>query len=337
MACYSIGSSKEPVHYFDVRAWCLLPCFLFMIVGCGSSAIIPILSEIPDGVRIVHLGYLKNRAIHEASGLAASHLRSDTLWIINDGGNEPLLYAIGLDGMDRGFVRVDGAENIDWEDLSSFVSHGKPYILIADVGDNPEHRESSTLYIVEEPRIQGARLGEGHSVKPEWRIRFRYEDAPRDCESIGVDVENQRIYLITKRTIPPVLYQLPLFPSRGTSILTAEKVTDLTGITRNYGSDDQYHTLLDYIQYQSAPTAMDIASDGLMAVILTYDALYLFSRTPGEDWIGILRGRPVIMPIPRLYQAEALCFGVNGNRLYLTSEKGSAPLYGIDINRNIVQ
>ena len=287
----------------------------------------PILSELPDGVHINHLGDLENKAINEASGLAASHLRSDILWIINDSGNEPLLHALGLDGSDRGFVRVDGAENIDWEDLASFTYNEIPYILIDDVGDNPEHRETGTIYIVKEPRIQGVRLRKGLSVSPEWKINFRYEDTPRDCEAVGVDTENRRIFLITKRTVPPMLYQLPLLPFHDPSILTAEKVTELTGT--------QSHTLLDYIQYQSAPTAMDIAPDGFMAAILTYNAIYLFSRTPGEDWIRTFSGKPVMVPIPRLYQAEALGFGMKGDRLFFTSEKDSAPLYRMDINRRL--
>ena len=297
----------------------------------------PILSELPAGVHINHLGDLENKAIDEASGLAASHLRPDILWIINDSGNEPLLHALGLDGSDRGFVRVDGAENIDWEDLASFIYNGTPYLLIADVGDNPEHRETGTIYIVKEPRIQGVRLRNGLSVSPERKIDFRYEDTPRDCEAVGVDTENRRIFLITKRTVPPMLYQLPLLPIHGPSILTAEKVTDLTGIAGNNASGTLSHTLLDYINYQSSPTAMDIAPDGLMAAILTYNAIYLFSRTPGENWIRAFSGKPVMVPIPRLYQAESLCFGMKGDRVFFTSEKDPAPLYRMDINRSVVQ
>jgi len=317
--------------------WRLIISILFMMTGCSSLSIGPILSELPDGVHINHLGDLENKAISEASGLAASNLRSDILWIINDSGNEPLLHAIGSDGSDRGFVRVDGAENIDWEDLASFMYNGTPYILIADVGDNREHRETGTIYIVKEPRIQGVRLRKGLSVSPEWKINFRYEDAPRDCEAVGVDMENLRIFLVTKRTIPPMLYQLPLFPLHGPSVLTAKKVTELTGIAGSNTAGARSYTLLDYIHYQSAPTALDIEPDGFMAAILTYNAIYLFSRIPGEDWIRSFSGRPVVVPIPRLYQAEALCFGMKGDRLFITSEKGPAPLYGIDIDRNIIQ
>ena len=316
--------------------WPLIICFLLIITGCGSFSISPTLSELPDGVHINHLGDLEKKAINEASGLAASHLRPDILWVINDSGNEPLLHALGLDGSDRGFVRVDGAENIDWEDLASFIYNGIPYILIADVGDNSERRETGTIYIVKEPRIQGVRLRKGLSVSTEWKINFRYEDTPRDCEAVGVDTENRRIFLVTKRTVPPILYQLPLLPFNGPSILTAEKVTELTGIARNNASGTRVHTLLDYIHYQSAPTAMDIAPDGFMAAILTYNAIYLFPRTHGEDWIRAFSGRPVMVPIPRLYQAEALCFGMKGDRLFFTSEKSPAPIYRMDINRSII-
>ena len=295
----------------------------------------PIVPKLPKGVHIKHVGDIENKAIGEASGLAASNLRSDVLWVINDSGDKPFIYAMGVNGSDLGFVRVEGAVNIDWEDLAAFTYNDTPYILIADVGDNLERREIVTLYIVKEPRIQPARYGKARSVKLEWKIDFRYENAPRDCEAVSVDTKNRRIFLITKRTVPPMVYQLPLFPSRGPSISTAEKVAELAGITKMNTSGIRFNTMLNSFKY--APTAMDIAPDGLAAAILTYHSVYLFSLTPGEDWVRILSGKAVKVPIPRLYQAEALCFGMKWNHLFFTSEKLPAPLYRMDIDRSIVQ
>lgn len=63
---------------------------------------------------------LQNRQIVEASGLAASVRGGDFLWLMNDSGGEPVLYLAGTDGSDRGSAKVEGAVNVDWEDLAGF-------------------------------------------------------------------------------------------------------------------------------------------------------------------------------------------------------------------------
>jgi hypothetical protein len=60
------------------------------------------------------------RALHEASGFAASRRTPELLWVHNDRGSRPVLYAVSPDGTLRGVVRVTGAAATDWEDLASF-------------------------------------------------------------------------------------------------------------------------------------------------------------------------------------------------------------------------
>ena len=44
------------------------------------------------------------------------------------------------------------------------------------------------------------------------------------------------------------------------------------------------------------PVGMDISADNLAAVILTYRAVYYFTRQPGQDWFDALnqRGRDAL-------------------------------------------
>ena len=83
-------------------------------IGCATEMKItePTPREIGEALKV---GHLANPQITEASGLASSRLYPSVLWIINDGGNDPLLFAVGIDGADLGTFRVDGAENYDWE------------------------------------------------------------------------------------------------------------------------------------------------------------------------------------------------------------------------------
>ena len=59
------------------------------------------------------LGHLHNRDIAEASGLVASRMHSGVLWILNDGGDAPVLYAVDMQGAHVGRVHIRNAQNVD--------------------------------------------------------------------------------------------------------------------------------------------------------------------------------------------------------------------------------
>jgi hypothetical protein len=139
--------------------------------------------------------------------------------------------------------------------------------------------------------------------------------------------------------VPPVLYQLPLHPSPDGSLSTAKKIAELTGFGGRNAHAARFKPILTLIPhpFQNAPTAMDIAPEGSIAAVLSYNAVHLFHRVPGDDWVRTLQGKAVMVPIPRLRQAEAMCFGMERSQLYITSESLPAPLYRIDISRYIPQ
>ncbi len=154
------------------------------------------------------VGVLENDAIDESSGLAASRIHPDILWTLNDSGSKPVLFAVSTTGADSGQITIMDADNRDWEDLAAFKYRQKSYLAIGDVGDNAGRRDFCTIYVIEEPKAIGKQIRDRTKVKSAWRIDFRYEDGPRDCESIAVDTAGQRILLLSKRTMPPVLYGL---------------------------------------------------------------------------------------------------------------------------------
>ena len=277
----------------------------------------------------IQIGFLANRELDEVSGLACSRLRNDVLWAINDSGSGPFIYATDTQGANLGKVRVLGARNQDWEDLASFRLGDTAYLLIADVGDNEEIREEYFIYVIEEPVIPEKIDPAGQSVAWQYRIRFTYEDGPRDCESVAIDLQGQRILLLSKRTVPPILYALPLFTQSGNNIQVAKRLTTVTGVPQP--------TLQDIIEdprygyYRSQPTAMDVSPDGSSVVILTYKNAYRFHRMAGEDWAQVFKKIPQPIRLPRLRQAEALCFAADGRTLFVTSEKIPAPLLRLDV------
>jgi len=279
----------------------------------------------------VFAGWAGSPVLSEASGLAASLRRSDLLWSHNDSGQRQRLYALATDGSERGRVWVDDVDPLDWEDLAAFTWRGTPYLLIADTGDNWSWRASVELLVVEEPVLREARFPRGTSVSVAWHIPFRFEDGPRDCEAVAVDPDGPQVLLLSKRTVPPVLYALPLLPEAGPadgSLRVARRLAEVPGIPPPTAADVEERRWLG--RYSAMPTGLDVSPDGRLAAVLTYREAYLFERAPGESWADAFGRRPQRIPMPPLRQAEAIAFGSDGRTLFVTGEKWPAPLFRLD-------
>ena len=248
--------------------------------------------------------------------MAISPTRPDLLWIVNDSGGTPDIHLAGTDGSDRGKLALQDAPNIDWEDLAAFKLDGKPYLLVADTGDNASRRDSCVLYIVREPKLPAAGKQLVATAAPVWTIRFRYEDGPRDCEAVAVDAKAGKILLISKRTKPPVVYELPLRATGKRGIMTARRIGTTT-VKPAGGS---------LIPFFDQPTGLDISPDGSLAAIITYHAVFLFSRNPSEEtWAAAFAKAPLALPPHRLSQAESVAISPDSKTIRVVSEgKASA-------------
>jgi hypothetical protein len=196
---------------------------------------------------------------------------------------------------------------------------------VADTGDNRARRREVALHVVAEPEPDADGLFRGE-VWPAWTIRFCYEDGPRDCEAVAVDERAGQVLLVSKRTVPPVLYRLPLRPAATDGVLTARRLATVFGLPAPTAADLEQ----PYGRYRSRPTALDLAPNGLRAALLTYKDAYLFARRLGESWAAAFARQPQRIRLPdadSLPQREALCFGPDGQSLLVTSEGANAPLF----------
>ena len=278
----------------------------------------------------VYMGQIENHELDEASGLAASSRRSDLLWMHNDHGARARLYAVGLDGRDLGAVDVPGASNIDWEDLAAFEIDDVPYLLIADVGDNRAERRSVMLYVVEEPELVGDRFGDGKTASVAWSLEVVSEDGPMDCEGVAVDVPGQRILLVSKRTVPLRLYEVPLLPSdsQARSALVATRVSEIANIPQPTTADRKEDPRFG--QFRSRATALDVTRDGSELLLVTYGKAYRFERQAGEGWRAAVSRPPEPVAMPSLAQAEAGAYSRDQQSVFVTSEQRPAPLFRLD-------
>ena len=272
----------------------------------------------------VVIGKLEDGNIREASGLARSRQQDNVLWVINDNGAQEWVHAISPRGRRLGEFKLKKSNNVDWEDLASFRLDDTPYLLIADIGDNDARRKTRTLYVVEEPEVE-----KNEKAKVDWRIDFRYPDGPRDAESVAVDTENARALVLTKRDIPPVLYELPL--QRGDDKkVTAKWLGTIRSLPPPSRRDVEFAPKTNDWHWQ--PVGMDISDDGLAAVILTYRAVYYYTRQPEQDWFDALNTRPMRVSLGNFQNAEAIAFGDEKRKVVVTGENKHSLVLLIDFD-----
>ena len=294
------------------------------LYGCSPTGS----TETPPTGIVELAGQLEDRRLREASGIAASTRLDDVLWIINDGGSKSIIHATDLAGRFHGQLRIDKVDNRDWEDLAAITMDGTPYLVVADIGDNESRHDASLLYVIEEPAIE---LEEDRKLREpaNWTVEFDYPDGPRDAEAIAVDMAEGRVYILSKRDLPPHIYSVPIAPEADET-LTASFVGALTSLPDPSRNEIDIAGITNDWYWQ--PTAMDFSRDRRHAVVLTYAAIYLFRREDGQSWLDALNQEPLGLSIDRIRDAEAIAFSADGQALYLTVEKKrGAPLFRIDI------
>jgi len=271
--------------------------FLALPVGCVApdrSAPGRVLCSRPERLSVLP------PELEEASGLAASRRHAGVLWMHNDSGGEPAVFAVDSTGAVLGRVRVTGAENVDWEDIAVGPCPAGECIYIADTGDNGERREVVTIYRVPEPDPADK------ATSPAERFRLRYPDGPRDAEALFVtpDTPDARVYLVSKgRTSPVTVYRAPTpLPAEATALL--EPVAALT-------DGAQFGPL--YV------TGAGATPDGRRVVVRTYVNLRLY-RLDDDGLVPI--GAPVDLHGLAEPQGEAVDIRADGTVLLASEERG---------------
>ncbi|MGB0444097.1 MAG: hypothetical protein ACPGFK_04630 [Flavobacteriaceae bacterium] len=131
------------------------------------------------------------KILEETSGLA---IRNDTLWTLNDSGNEATLYAISSTG-----ALVDSREttrtNIDWEDMAT--ANGN--LIVADMGNNFGTRKN--LYLLEiDLNNGGATTLDSIPFHYPEQENFGYQQAtPFDAEGV-IFIEDQLVVFTKNRS-----------------------------------------------------------------------------------------------------------------------------------------
>jgi len=270
-------------------------------------------------------GSINHPELSEVSGLAASTRHANTLWAINDSGNQPKLFALKHTGESIASFSV-AKENHDWEDLASAWINGESYLLIADIGDNKQIKDKHDIYLIPEPLLDNRPV---EPLVPAYTLQFRYPDGAHDAESMAF--ADGWIYILTKE--PQVnekrqasqAYRIPLDLTNQSELLVAEKVADLA--IPAYSVESSFIASLSGLDI-SQPTAFDIDAQNRYAYVLTYRSVYRYQRDADESWAQVMAEPRNRIYTHSLSQAEALAVGTNGV-VWFTSEKRPAPIWAL--------
>ena len=189
----------EPLHHTPTClagfAWLTA---LFILGGCDHRD-----DVVADtGVRIEFevVASVRSPDLREISGLETAH--GTDVVVHNDDGKAEL-FVLGANGDVRTRLRLRGARNRDWEDITLLTLSGRQLLAVGDIGDNEGLRPSIGLYFIDWPQVIEGTVAE---ADVRHRLELAYPDGPRDCEAMAFDPSSRQILLMTKRDKPPRLY-----------------------------------------------------------------------------------------------------------------------------------
>ncbi|MHC4235172.1 MAG: hypothetical protein ACYSUQ_08660 [Planctomycetota bacterium] len=223
----------------------------------------------------------------ECSGIVASRRYPGVFWVHNDSGHDPVLYAIEVSGRVVAEVPVEGATNIDWEDIAA---DDQGHLYVGDIGNNYGMFPVRSVYQIAEPDPHASPVQTARVVQ---RLKYSYPDLRFNAEALFV--RSGQMFVITRGPAGRTrVYRLAGEPGK------ALPVVDVAPL------------LIAHV------TGADVSTDGKRLAACTPAALHLVTL----DAEGLPRTDvpPLVVRYP-YGSVEACCF--DGRDVVLTSEKRS--------------
>jgi len=277
----------------------ILSLFGVLLLGCNTGNL-DVITDLP-------------RSLHEASGIEKLN-NSDLIWMINDGGNKPILYGLDTLGLIKKQVKVK-SKNHDWEDLTK-DKYGNLYI--GDFGNNANKRKNLVIL-----KVMNDSLKSSNAIGVE-QISFYYPEQqqfPPIANKMHFDSEaffhyNDSLFLFTKsRTKTDYgktnLYKIP-----------AEKGHHKAQYVSSFTTCSDYGCWI---------TSVDINEKKDKIAILTEHSAWLITNFNSSDFFS---GSIKQYPFNYNSQKESVLFK-NDSTLYITDERSGSKggnLYTLSIN-----
>lgn len=245
----------------------------------------------------------------ELSGLVASRSQPGVLYAHNDSGDTARFFAVTTTGRTITEFLVDGASNVDWEDIALGPCPAGTCLYIADSGDNERTRTDLALYRLTEPGgLLAASVSPKKSIAAE-KFRFQYPATRYDAEALFVHPATGRVYLVTKEGAGERahLFRFPATLDAATTA-TLEEVGKLSVPTDT----------------QTPVTAADVSPSG-QSVLIRMGNVTVQLAAPAGDFEAFRAATPGVVPTAVEPQGEAVAFLADGLGYVTSSEKAGGP------------
>ena len=279
-------------------------------------------------ISVLRVEIAVNRLV-ENSVAVTSRRQPGIIFGLNDSGNQPQLFAFDSSGRGRGFWKVEGATNRDWEAASlgpCVPADGKPScIYIGDVGDNDARRTVVAIYRIAEPDAAAIESDDQQSIRVLDRLNIRYPDRAHDVEAMFVAPDGS-LFLITKRRLldaekrarPALIFSLP------------GSAWDSSGVVIATLRDSLPHLIPGAAEGMQVNDA-SLSADGKLLAVRTYAEVFVF-RVDSMTYLPERGQSPALCSIRALKeeQGEGIAWWWDRRRLVLTSERRNAPFHVVE-------
>ncbi len=263
------------------------------------------------------VGKVQDESLRELSGIATSRRNPGVLYVHNDSGDGPRVYALNEKAHLLGVLTIQGAQNRDWEDIA--IGPGPDpsvsYVYIGDIGDNGSKRSEIIVYRVAEPKVDAAAPFGQMTIGPAEAIRLTYPDGPRDAETLLVDPLTRDLYIISKRDLVPRVYRAA-YPQAAHAPVRSRAMPPPTKLER-----------VAQLPLGTFPTGGSVSPDGRRVIIRGMFHAVLWERPAGEPLWHAFSDKPRAIPVASEPQGEAICFDSKGQGYFTISEGKHPYLY----------
>lgn len=280
---------------------------MFLVLPCIVVAVCPSFDPPQEKGNIPSV-------LTEASGLAASRKHEGVLWVHNDSGDRPVVYAINTSGILLGTYTIEGATNRDWEDMA--IGPGpdaeKDYLYIGDIGGNGGIYGDINIYRVEEPNVVEEQPPVNSTIGPATVIRLTYPGTWYDSETLMVDPLTKDLYVVSKQQYIEILKRF--IPIGGRVFYVPYPYSEPTM---------QYKTTISV----AICTAGDISADGSMILVRNYSNAFCWRIEKDQPIWEAFGNQLCPVPLAKEQQGEAICFESQKKGYFSVSEGIEPPLY----------
>jgi hypothetical protein len=272
---------------------------ILLLTSCQNFGQLKLISNLPSSLK-------------EVSGVEISE-NSDVIWMLNDSGNKPKLFAISKVGNITKEVYIK-AKNHDWEDLTS---DEKGNIYIGDFGNNFNKRKNLKILKVDKKYLN-TKNAEVEKIEFEYENQHKFPPKKKhqffDAESFFYF--KKHFYIFTKSRVKKefgktFLYKIP-----------AKKGKHVAKLIGEYENCNDLECWV---------TSADISTDGTKVVLLSQKNILIFTDFKNDNFFS---GTVRKIELEHRSQKEGICFK-DKNTLLITDEKAhgiGGNLYELKLN-----